>query len=296
MGGADAGAGGGGRWGRKGKGEFGPAGPGSKGSGLAGFGGSLANGGGSGGGVTVGVSDDTPVGGLGDDKVGGPKVASGAEVEAMWSRAGAGKATRIGKTAPGLVGSAAGGVATLLGASNPVSFGLGAAGDLLGWFRGDENVIEVGDFLPDAGKPVDQPVSERTAVQTISLADPTYPTVDMSTAKPGEASRPHVDVRSLPSAIGPQKGTPFMSAFSEDREGQSPASVAGDFGGDFDGNGGETPSVSAAEEGPPSTLPKEDTGVTSPATVSDAVAKAERNRRTRARARRATSFETLMGT
>jgi hypothetical protein len=71
------------------------------------------------------------------------------------------------------------------------------------------------------------------------------------------ASRPHVDVRSLPSAIGPQKRTPFMSAFSEDRGGQSPASVAGDFGGDFDGNGGggDTPAAEAASNVVPISSP-----------------------------------------
>jgi len=102
-----------------------------------------------------------------------------------------------------------------------------------------------------------------------------------------------VDVRDLPSVIGSEPGTPIQDAYNEDVASR-PGVATGPDG--FDGDGGsDTLPVSAAEEGPPSTPPKEDTGVTSPATVSDAVAKAERNKRTRARARRATSFETLMG-
>ena len=219
----------------------------------------------------------------------GRKVATSQEADAMLSRAGSGVRS-VGKTAFGLGGSALGGVATALGASNPLSLGLGFFGDAIGYLRGDENVIEVGDLLSGTGKPVDQPVSERTAVQTASLADPTSSTISV---RPGEASRPTVDVRDLPSVIGSEPGTPIQDAYNEDVASR-PGVATGPDG--FDGDGGsDTLPVSAAEEGSPSTLPKEDTGVTSPATVSDAVAKAERNKRTRARARRATSFETLMG-
>ena len=225
---------------------------------VYGSGGLLSSFGKGAGGNTFGgsVGDDTLAGGSGGA---GIKVADPKDITVSSGRS---SIRNVGVGPLSAVTTLLGWGAKVAGAPTLATLAFSSLGRLADKFLGNPNLVEIDDLIPGSGGrsrnvPRNVPVAERTPVEYAGQTTPKAFQADFTRAEQERAN-----------TVG----------FSE---------------------GGEDQRVRLrAEEGPPTMVSSSESTpppVVSPSTVSDAVARAERNRRTRERARKSESFETLLG-